>query len=73
MKSTTTDQTGLSLTMQAIAELEAGQGRRCETVQQLMQELLEDDVPDQTSSHTEFPANSRKTSRISNKNPIKAR
>ena len=47
MKSTTTDQTGLSLTMQAIAELEAGQGRRCETVQQLMQELLEDDVPDQ--------------------------
>ena len=47
MKSTTTDQTGLSLTMQAIAELEAGQGRRCETVQQLIQELLEDDVPDQ--------------------------
>jgi len=73
MKSTTTDQTGLSLTMQAIAELEACQGRRCETVQQLMQELLEDDVPDQTSSHTELPANSRKTSRISNKNPIKAR
>ena len=73
MKSTTTDQTGLSLTMQAIAELEAGQGRRCETVQQLMQELLEDDVPDQTSSHTELLTNSRKTSRISNKNPIKAR
>jgi len=39
MKSTTTDQTGLSLTMQAIAELEAGKGKRFQTLQAFIDDL----------------------------------